>query len=151
MCIPRICTKRKPLTKAGRPNILVHVVASYNVFQAVLGFLCHCVLCFPNIHAHVDVFVTYNGMVRGYTENLVIRRTLIIKCIIFCCDHLLAHVLNKQVLQYAHPTQNYFYLQHSHTIAGQQRMKQRLKESSTDLSSMAYPKLPHEESMDFSV
>ena len=57
-------------------------------------------------------------------------------------------MLNKRFLQYAHLIQNDFYLQHSHTIAGQQRMKLRLKESSTDLSSMAYPKLPHEESMD---
>ena len=31
-----------PFNKAGSPNILVHVVAMYDAFQAVLGFLsCH--------------------------------------------------------------------------------------------------------------
>ena len=68
--------------------ILVHMVATYDAFQAVLGFLCHHVLCLPDVHVHVDAFAAYNGMVRGYTENLVIRHTLIIKCIISCCNHL---------------------------------------------------------------
>ena len=69
---------RKLLTKAGSPTILVHVVATYNAFQAVLGFLCCHVLHLPNVHAHVDTFAEYNIMVQGYTENPVIRRTLVI-------------------------------------------------------------------------
>ena len=44
VCICLIHTKRKPLTKAGSPNILVCVVATYNTFQAVLDFLCRHVL-----------------------------------------------------------------------------------------------------------
>ena len=32
--IPHIDTKRKPLTKAGSPNVIVHVVATYDNFQA---------------------------------------------------------------------------------------------------------------------
>ena len=84
--IPHIDTKRKPLTKAGRPIILVHVVAMYDAFQAVLGFLCRRVLqCVLDVHTRVDAF---NGMIRECTKNLVIRRTLVIKHIIFCCDHL---------------------------------------------------------------
>ena len=76
--IPHIGTKKKPLTKAGSPNILVHVVATYDAFQAVLGFLCHNVLrCLLDVHTHVDA---YNRMVRGYT-NLIIKR------IFFFCDH----------------------------------------------------------------
>ena len=100
VCIPHIGTKRKLLTKAGSSNILVHVVATYDTFQAVLGFLCHHVLHLPDIHACVDAFATYNTMVRGYTKNLVVRRTLVIKLIIFCLDHLYAHALNKRVLWY---------------------------------------------------
>ena len=88
MRIPHIDTKRKPLTEAGSPNILVHVVAMCNAFQAVLGFLCCHVLRLPDIHTHVDAFAAYNRMVQGYTENLIIRRTLVVKRIIFCCDHL---------------------------------------------------------------
>ena len=38
--ISHIGTKRKLVTKAGSPNILVHVVATYDAFQAVLSFLC---------------------------------------------------------------------------------------------------------------
>ena len=36
--VPHIDTKRRPLTKAGSPNIpvLVHVVATYDNFQAVI-------------------------------------------------------------------------------------------------------------------
>ena len=87
--IPHIGTKRKPLTKAGSPNILVHVVATYDAFQAVLGFLCRHVLgCLPDVHSRTDAFAAYNGMIRGYTENLVIRCTLVINRIIFCHDHL---------------------------------------------------------------
>ena len=41
VCIPHIGTKRKPLTKAGNLDILVHVVATYDASQAVLNFLCH--------------------------------------------------------------------------------------------------------------
>ena len=84
MCIPHIGTKRKLLTKAGSTNILVHIVATYDVFQAcvALGYIS------PDIHAHVDTFAVYNGMVREYTENLIIRRILVVKCIIFCWDHL---------------------------------------------------------------
>ena len=86
---PHTNTKRKPLTKAGSPNILVHVVATCDAFQAVLGFLYRHVLgCLPDVHAQVDAFDAYNRMIRGYTENLVIRHTLIIKSIIFCSDHL---------------------------------------------------------------
>ena len=90
VCIPHIGTKRKPLTKAGSPNILLHVVASkYDDFQAVLGFLCRHVLgCLLNVHARVDTFAAYKGMIRGYTDNLVIRHTLVIKSILFCRDHL---------------------------------------------------------------
>ena len=49
----------------------------------------------PDVHARVDRFATYSVMVRGYTENLVIRHTLVIKCIIFYRDHLWTHALNK--------------------------------------------------------
>ena len=86
--IPHIGMKRKLLTKAGSANILVHVVATYDAFQAVLGFLCCHVLRLPDVHARVDAFAAYNGMVREYMENLVIRHTLVIKCILSCCDHL---------------------------------------------------------------
>ena len=83
MCIPHIGTKRKPLTKVGSPNILVHVEAVYNDSQVVLDFLCRHVLgSILDVHARADAFATYNGMIRGYTENLVIRCTLVIKCII---------------------------------------------------------------------
>ena len=93
VCIPHICTKRKPLTKAGSPNIhvLLHVMATYmyDAFQAVLGFLCRHVLgCLLDVHARADVFAAYNGMIQGYTENLVIRHTLVVKHINFCSDHL---------------------------------------------------------------
>ena len=99
--IPHIDAKRKPLTKAGSPNILVHVVATYDDYQAVLGFLCRHVLgCLLVVHARVGVFAAYNGMIRGYTENLVIRCTSAIRRIIFCHAHLLVHTLNKWVLQY---------------------------------------------------
>ena len=37
--IPDICTKRKPLTKTWSPNMLVHVVATYDDFKAV-SFFC---------------------------------------------------------------------------------------------------------------
>ena len=78
--IPHIGTKRKPLTTVGSPNIFVHVVATYDDFQAILGFLCHHVLgCFLDVHARVDVFVVYNEMIQGYTENLIIRCILVIK------------------------------------------------------------------------
>ena len=77
--ISHIGTKRKLLTEAGSPNILVHVVAMYDAFQAVLGVLCCHVLHLPDVHTRVDEFAAYNGVVRGYTENLVIRCTLIIK------------------------------------------------------------------------
>ena len=82
--IPHIETKRKPLTKVGSPNIIVHmVVAMYDTLQAVLGFLCRLVLHLSDVHAHVDAFAAFNGMVQGYSENLVIRRTLVIKRAIF--------------------------------------------------------------------
>ena len=82
--IPHIGTKRKSPTKAGSPNILVHMVAMYDAFQAILGFLCrHVLRCFVNVHVHVDAFAAYNGMIRGYTKKLVIRCTLVIKRIIF--------------------------------------------------------------------
>ena len=69
MRIPHISTKRKLLTEAGSPNILVHVVATYDAFQTVLGFLCCYVLRhLPDIHAR-DVFAAYNRMVED------IRRT----------------------------------------------------------------------------
>ena len=46
--------KRKPLAKAGSPNILV---ATCNVFQGIFGFLCRCVLgCLRDVHARVDAF-----------------------------------------------------------------------------------------------
>ena len=61
--IPHIGTKRKTLINEGSPNILVRVVAMYDAFQAVLGFLCHLVLHFPDVLARVDAFATYNGMV----------------------------------------------------------------------------------------
>ena len=55
--IPYIDMKRKPLTKAGSSNILVHVVATYDDFQAVLGFLCRHVLgCLFDVHARADAF-----------------------------------------------------------------------------------------------
>ena len=79
LCIPHIGTKRKPLTKAE----------SRKLFQVVLSFFfcCH-VLRLPDIHPHVDKFVAYNGMVLGYTENLFITCTLIIKHLISYRDHL---------------------------------------------------------------
>ena len=62
--IPHIDTKRKLLTKAGSTNILVHVVATYDAFQAVLGFLCrHVLRCVLDVHACIDAFAAYNGMV----------------------------------------------------------------------------------------
>ena len=77
--ILHIDTKRKPLTKAGSLNILVHMVATYDAFQAVLGFLCHYVLgCLLDVHARTDTLATNNRMIRGYTENLVMRCTLVI-------------------------------------------------------------------------
>ena len=48
---PYIGTKRNPLTKEGSQNILVHVVAMYDAFQAVLGFSCRHVLHLPDVHA----------------------------------------------------------------------------------------------------
>ena len=54
--VPHIGTKRKPLTKAGSPNILVYVATTYDAFQAVLGFLCCHVQHFPDVHARVDAF-----------------------------------------------------------------------------------------------
>ena len=67
--IPHIGTKRKPLTKAGSPNILVHVVATYDTFIIifyfffnfffVLGVLYRHVLrtrTSPDVHARVDTF-----------------------------------------------------------------------------------------------
>ena len=88
--------KRKPLTKAESPNILVHVVASYVAFQAVLGFLCrHMLQRVLEVHARVDALAAESGMIQGYMENLVIRHTLVIKCIIFCRNHIYAHALNK--------------------------------------------------------
>ena len=42
--IAHVGTKRKPLTKAGSSNILVHMVATYDAIQDVLGFLCRRVL-----------------------------------------------------------------------------------------------------------
>ena len=79
--------KRRPLTEARSPNILVHVVATYDAFQAVLGFLYRHVLPLPDVHTCVDVFATYNGMVQGYMKNLVNRLTLI-KSINSCRDDL---------------------------------------------------------------
>ena len=76
MHIPHIGTKRKPPTKAGNPNILVHMVAMYNASQAVLGFMCCLVLHLPDVHARIDAFAAHNGIVRGYTENLVITATI---------------------------------------------------------------------------
>ena len=53
--IPHIGTKRKPLTKAASPNILVHMVATYDAFQAVLDILCcHALRYLLDIHARVD-------------------------------------------------------------------------------------------------
>ena len=31
-------------------------------------------------------------MIGGYTENLVIRHTLVIKDVLFCCDHLRVYI-----------------------------------------------------------
>ena len=87
--IPHIGTKIKPLSKAGRSNILVNVVATYDAFQDVLGFLCrHVLRCLLDVHAHVNVLAANNGMIQGYMENLVTRRILVIKRIIFFRDHL---------------------------------------------------------------
>ena len=82
-------------------KILVLVVAIYDAFQAVLGFfLCLHVLRLPDVHARVYAFSVYNGMVGGYTENLVIRCTPIFKSMISCHDHLQVHAPDKRVLQY---------------------------------------------------
>ena len=52
------------------------------IFKVLFGFLCrHVVGCLLDIHTRVDTFAVYNGMIRGYTENLVIKLTLVIKCI----------------------------------------------------------------------
>ena len=44
-----------------RPDILVHVIVTYDNFQAIFSYLCHKVLEhlfeFP---AHIDMLVTYN-------------------------------------------------------------------------------------------
>ena len=65
--------ERKPLTKAASSNILVHLVATYDTFQAVLGFFCrHMLQHLPDVHARVDMFAKKNGMVRGYMENLLL-------------------------------------------------------------------------------
>ena len=56
---------------------------TYNNFQAILDFLCHHVQgCFLNVHTRIDAFAAYKGMIRGYTENLVIRCTLVINRIL---------------------------------------------------------------------
>ena len=61
---------------------------TYDTFQAVLSFLrCH-VLHLPDAQVCIDSFVAHNKIVRKYTKNLVIRHTLIIRCIIFCLNHL---------------------------------------------------------------
>ena len=60
---------------------------------------CHVLICLLDVYACVEAFATYDGMIRGYTENLIIRYTLVIKHIIFCCDYLGAHVLNKRFLR----------------------------------------------------
>ena len=87
--ILHIDTKRNPLTNAGNPNILVHMMATFDDFQSVLDFLCHYALGrVHDVHACVDVFTAYRGMIRGCTENIVIWCILVIKHIIFCCDHL---------------------------------------------------------------
>ena len=89
MHTPHICTKRKPLTKAGRLNILVHVEATFDTFQDVLGFLCrHVLRCLLHIHARIDVLAVNNETIRGYTDNLIITRTLVIKRIIFYRNYL---------------------------------------------------------------
>ena len=72
--IPHIGTKKKTLTKAGSRNILVHVVATYDAFQAVLGFLCRHVLHLLDIHARVETFAVYKEMVRRYMENHLLLR-----------------------------------------------------------------------------
>ena len=59
------------LTKAMSSNTctVVDVVATCD---AVLGFFCRRVLgCLLDVHARVDPFAAYNGMIRGYTENSV--------------------------------------------------------------------------------
>ena len=70
--------KRKPLTEAGSPNILAHVVATYDAFHAVLGFLCHHVLRLPEVHTRDDAFAAYNGTVREYKK--LWRTTLLGAC-----------------------------------------------------------------------
>ena len=60
MCIPHIGMKRKPSTKAGSPNIPVHMVATYDALQAVLSLLSHYVLQrLPDVHTCVDTFAVY--------------------------------------------------------------------------------------------
>ena len=68
--IPRIGTKRNPVTKAGSPNILVHVVATYDALQAVLCFFCcHMLRCLLDVHTRtrVDAFAANTGMIQGYS------------------------------------------------------------------------------------
>ena len=76
------CSPRQGLTKAGSSNILVHMVGTYDAFQAVLGFLCRHGLRLPDVHAHFDALAANNGMVRGCTDNPVSRHALVNKCII---------------------------------------------------------------------
>ena len=58
--ISHIGMKRKPFTKAGSPNILLHVEAMYDAFHAVLGFLCRHVLgCLLDVHTRTDTFAAY--------------------------------------------------------------------------------------------
>ena len=78
MCILHIGTKRKLLTKAGSPNILVHVVALYD---AVLGFLCCRVLCPPDVHTRVSVFAVH-GLLGSYLFDV----SIII--VLYACDFL---------------------------------------------------------------
>ena len=68
VCIPHIGTKRKLLTKAGSPNILVlvHMAATYDNFQDLLGFLCrHVLVSLLDVHTRIDAFAAYKykGMV----------------------------------------------------------------------------------------
>ena len=60
----------------------------------------HVLRCLLDVHVRVDAFATYNEMIRGYTGNLIIRRTLVIKYILFFRDNLEVHVPNKRGLRY---------------------------------------------------
>ena len=81
--IPHIDTKRKLLTKVESPNILVHVVATYDALASCVA-ICYISLTFT-------LTLTCLPRITEWYEDIrrtFIRHTIVIQCIIFCCNHL---------------------------------------------------------------